>query len=137
MKGLDIFVGKLNNLSKAVVSDIAEEIHDTATYIEVGAIRMAPVSIGQKISKVASNGGLTQRIDVAAGKIGAYVEFGTGQSAASLVPTLEPEWQEVARKFYINGQGRLIANPYLYPNWIKYTSGLPERLKLILDKAVK
>lgn len=45
----------------------------------------------------------------------AYVEFGTGQFAAEYVATLEPEWAEIAYKFYKNGQGKLEGEPYFYP----------------------
>lgn len=137
MRGLDTFIGRIDSLSHAVKEEIKAEIESTATDIEIGAYRMAPVAIGQKITKVASNGGLTQNIQVNAGAIGAYTEFGTGQSAASLVPTLPTEWQAVARQFYINGQGKLRAAPYLYPNWVRYTTGLQDRLKLILERAVR
>jgi hypothetical protein len=136
MKGTDEFIRKLNAL-KGAIPDIKEELEHTATDIEISAQRDAPISIAQKINKVASQGGLVQSIQVNAGKLGAYVEFGTGHSAAQLVPTLEQEWQDIARKFYINGQGRLVSKPYLYPNWIRYTNGLESRLKLILDKAIK
>lgn len=135
MKAADEFERRLRNLL-AAKADLVEEIEDTATNIEIGAIRMAPLGINQKIQKVASRGGLTQRIEVNAGVIGAYTEFGTGQSAAELVPTLEEQWQDLARTFYINGQGRLRAAPFLYPNWQRYTVGLQDRLKLILDKAI-
>jgi len=136
MKGVDDFTRKLNAL-KNIKAEIAEELEATATDVEINAIRMAPVSIGQKISKVAEQGGLTQRIEVNAGKLGAYVEFGTGSSAAALVPSLEPEWQDIARRFYVNGQGRLLSAPYLYPNWVRFTTGLDKRLLKILEKAVK
>jgi len=122
----------LGNLGK----DIVEEIESTATDIEVGAYRDAPVEIGQKIQKVASIGGLQMQIQVNAGNMGAYVEFGTGQSAAALVPTLPKEFQDIARTFYINGQGRLIAKPYFYPNWARYTNGFEGRLlKIVQDAA--
>ena len=121
----------LGNLGK----DIVEEITETATQIEIGAIGDAPIGINQKIAKVAAQGGLTQTINVNAGNIGAYVEFGTGQSAQALVPTLPKEFQDIARTFYINGQGRLIAKPYFYPNWVRYTNGFEGRLLKIVNDA--
>lgn len=134
MQGADQLQRRLAAL-RAIKAEVVEEIEATATDVEIAAYRAAPVSIGQKISKVAERGGLTMRIEVNAGKIGAYTEFGTGQSAAALVPTLEPEWQDIARRFYINGQGRLIAQPYLYPNWVRYTAGFQDRIRKILEKA--
>jgi len=45
----------------------------------------------------------------------AYVEFGTGDYAAEYVSSLEPEWQELAESYYVNGQGKLPEEPYFYP----------------------
>jgi hypothetical protein len=45
----------------------------------------------------------------------AYVEFGTGESAAEYVPSLEPEWQKLAESYYVNGEGKLDEEPYFYP----------------------
>ena len=135
MRGQDELLRKLRALGN-LGREIVTEVEATATDVEIDAIRSAPIAIGQKIQKVATNGGLNQRIEVNAGKIGAYVEFGTGQSAAAIVPTLPDEWQDIARRFYINGQGKLIGAPYLYPNWAKHTVGFKDRLKVIMNKAV-
>lgn len=133
MQGADRLVQRLNELRK-IKEDVLAEIEDTATNIEINAIRDAPVSIGQTISKIATNGGYGFKINVGAGKIGAYIEFGTGPYAAQLVPTLPQEWQNVARTFYVNGQGTLRAAPYLYPNYLRFTTGLKERIQVILDR---
>lgn len=45
----------------------------------------------------------------------AYVEFGTGPYAAEYLQKLGKEWQEYARQFYVNGEGRTPAQPFLYP----------------------
>ena len=45
----------------------------------------------------------------------AYVEFGTGKYAASYVPSLENEWQELALSYKTSTPGRLPSSPYLYP----------------------
>lgn len=137
MRGTDQFIKKLKKLKAETQANIKEELEATATDIEIAAYRAAPVAIGQKITKRATNGGFTQSIEVNAGPIGAYIEFGTGSSAASLVPTLPAEWQEIARTFYINGKGTLIAAPYLYPNYKRFTADLPKRLKLILKEAAR
>lgn len=60
----------------------------------------------------------------------AYVEFGTGRYAANYVPTIEPEWQEIARNYIVNKRGKLPATPYLYPA-VKYG------LKLLVRKMQK
>jgi hypothetical protein len=80
----------------------------------------------------------TQRIDVLAYDIGsevpyaAYVEFGTGDAARGYVPSLPPEWQEVARRKIINGLGRTGVQKFLYP---AVEDGLPEMIKKMKENA--
>lgn len=59
----------------------------------------------------------------------AYVEFGTGQYAAAYVPTLDPEFQALARTFYVNGKGRMRAQPYLIPAYLQEGKRLADRLR--------
>lgn len=44
-----------------------------------------------------------------------YVEFGTGPFAAKYVPSLQPEWQAIAKEYFVSGKGRMPARPFLYP----------------------
>ncbi len=137
MEGAANLIAKLRAAKSEIKLKVKDLMEDRATDIEEHAYRDAPIDIGQKISKVASNGGLTQAIEVNAGKMGAYVEFGTGSSAAAIVPTLPVEWQNVARSFYINGKGTLIGAPYLYPNYKRFTHDIPEKIELILRDALR
>lgn len=134
MKGADELMRKLNAL-KEVKKDLADLIDDTLTDIEIAAIRDAPIGINQRISKEFNSAELTGKIQVNAGAIGAYVEFGTGASAAALVPTLPDEWQAMARTFFVNGKGKLHAKPYLYPNWARYTIDFKDKVLEIVKKA--
>jgi len=59
-------------------------------------------------------------VDIAAGPIAIWTEFGTGPSASYYVNTLPPEFQAVARKYFINGKGSIIVQPYLLPAFFKY-----------------
>lgn len=138
MKGVDKLYKRIKALAD-IRDDIVDEISETATNIELGATRDIPIGdkklIASMIVKKASNGGLVQTIQVNAGELGAYFEFGTGQSAAQLVPTLPDEFQKIAERFIKNKQGRLIAHPYFYPNYARYTNGLEGRLLKILKDA--
>ena len=60
-------------------------------------------------------------VDIAAGPISIWTEFGTGPSASYYVNTLPPEFQSVARKYFINGRGSIIVQPYLIPAFFKYS----------------
>lgn len=133
IKGVDAAIKRIQRL-KDIQKDLIDLIDDTLTDVEIAAIRDAPVGISQRIQKKVTNGGLQGTIEVNAGAIGAYIEFGTGQSAAALVPTLPEDWQEIARSFYVNGQGRLIANPYLYPNWFRYTRDFDKQVRDIVKR---
>lgn len=58
----------------------------------------------------------------------AYVEFGTGVFAAAYVSILPVEIQEYARTFFINGRGRMPAQPFLFPAIEKARVNLINRL---------
>jgi hypothetical protein len=62
----------------------------------------------------------------------AYVEFGTGPAASNYVPSLPPEWQEVAKRKFINGLGRTGVQKFLYP---AVEDGLPEMIKKMKENA--
>jgi len=67
-----------------------------------------------------------------AGEIAAYVEFGTGQSAATYLATVPPEWRSLAMLYYISGTGSIIAQPYLLPAFLKYQIQYVKDLKKAL-----
>jgi hypothetical protein len=64
----------------------------------------------------------------------AYVEFGTGPYAATYLPSIEPEWRAIARQFFVNGKGRMPAQPYLHPAFAKNLIELEKKLTSILGK---
>jgi len=67
----------------------------------------------------------------------AYLEFGTGKYAATYVGGLEKEWQILAKQFYVNGQGRIPAQPYFYPSVKRITPILFKDVENILDRNVR
>ncbi|RAJ28870.1 hypothetical protein [Pedobacter cryoconitis] len=87
------------------------------------------VELNGAIKGGATNKGQGYRIWVDAGKMGAYVEFGTGEYASGTLAAYNQEWRELARQFYVNGKGRLPARPYMYPAWVKNTTGLTDNLR--------
>jgi hypothetical protein len=65
----------------------------------------------------------------------AYVEFGTGKyHAGSYVPTLEKEWQNIAKSFLKSGNGHLPSRPYMRPSILAYQKPLKEAIIKILNK---
>lgn len=93
-----------------------------------------PISqaIGYKITETGLKG--TVFVEKSAGDVAAWVEFGTGQSARSYLATVEPEWREEARKYYVNGFGTIINKPYLYPAYIKYRTEFLKEVKELVKR---
>ena len=94
-----------------------------------------PNNINQYITSVILPNGLTGivQVDSGATKLVIYIEFGTGTSAAGYVPTLPQEFQDIARKFYINGKGTLIKKPFLLPAYFKYEPIFLAKMKNVLQ----
>lgn len=63
-----------------------------------------------------------------------YLEFGTGVSAGYYVNMLPKEWQDAARKYYINGKGTTQAHSYLFPAWNARGTKYIDRVKEVLRK---
>lgn len=138
IQGLDKLKAKLNDLPKEVQDEIKLAVLDSATQIELDAIRAAPIGIKQLIDKSSYNNGFGAEVGVTGSNlIPIYIEFGTGSSAAQYVPTLPSEIQEIAKQYYINGEGTLKKQPYLIPAFLKESPKFIEELKKILKDSVK
>lgn len=159
IQGLDKLKAKLTDLPEEVENEIKLAVLDSATQIELDAIREAPIGIKQLIDKSSYNNGFAAEVGVVgltfhgpalpeelrhletrnstSNLIPIYVEFGTGSSAAQYVPTLPAEIQAVARQYYINGQGTIKKQPYLIPAFLKEAPKFVEELKKILKDSVK
>lgn len=73
------------------------------------------------IDKKFSKGGLTGEVGVFGdNELAAYFEFGTGLSAREILAPYPQEIKDIAKQFYINGQGTLKGHPYLYNNYLRY-----------------
>lgn len=159
IKGFDELAKRLAQLSKDFQNEVKEILERNVGDLEMEAIRNAPgpgdrinvvggsirqesisnkrrggTAINEVIGYVISANGFSGQVFVekSAGDIAAYVEFGTGQDASSYLATVEPEWREQARKFYVNGQGKIIGQPYLYPAYLKYRKEFLNDLKRLV-----
>lgn len=70
---------------------------------------------------------------VADTRYAAFVEFGTGKYAATYVPNLDEEWQQLAKEYYVDGSGKTPAQPYFYPAVKRIFPKLIQRLKAVLN----
>ncbi len=113
---------------RAIKLQVMKVIKDT----EIQAIQDAPNFI--KIDGVIKDGGFAGEVGVMGdaeskgGKIAAYIEFGTGLSAVSILAPYPQEVKDTAMAFYVNGQGTLIGSPYLFNNWLRNLETFKENM---------
>lgn len=116
IKGLDTVLKKVD--PKRFKEVAKQSLSAYALKVDMEAKKKAPVDLGQLRSSIYPE---TAELDnlkvsfVAGVDYAAYIEFGTGPFAAKYVPSLEPEWQSIAKEYYVNGEGRVPAQPFLHP----------------------
>lgn len=150
VKGLDAALKDLDKQEDIVIEAVKDALASAATDIEIEAIRNAPSSwegrplnIKQRIDKVAEDNGLSWRVGIQSGdpvfEIEAWLEFGTGLSAREILssPQYTQEVRDIARRFYRNGQGRIIGQPYLMPAFFRNTANLVQEIENEINKDLK
>jgi hypothetical protein len=148
--GLDKALADLDKKGDAVIEAVKDALSSAATDIEIDAIRNAPsqwnglpLNIKQRIDKVADDGGLSWKVGIQSGdpvfEIEAWLEFGTGLSAKQILsnPVYTQEVRDIARRFYRNGQGRIVGRPYLMPSFFKNTANLVSDIEAEIKKDIK
>jgi len=142
IKGLNQAISKLTTKFVRIENAIVDEIQNTGQSIQSDASQYASavgffdtygnwVELNGKVKGEGLNeaNGTGYKIWVDAGKMGAYTEFGTGEYAVGTLAAYNAEWRAMAYEFYVNGEGKLPARPYMYPSWVKNTTGLMDRLR--------
>jgi len=160
--GFNEMVARLNSYSTSVQQEVKEILEYNLGELEIEAIANAPsggdpiatehgpinqeiiadkrrgsfVPINQAIGYEIDRSGYKGSVYVekAAGDIAAYVEFGTGQSAATYLATVPQYWRAQARLFYVNGKGQILARPFLYPAFAKYSLQFKKELKEVFKQ---
>lgn len=129
VKGLKGLLRQLDNLEKTVDDKVMQVFAKYANIIYQEALSNLPSGA----NVIRSSGGVT--VNIADNKVEIYfdgdlagwIEFGTGIYAKNLLQSRPREWKDEAMKFFVNGSGRMPAQPYLYPAFIN------NRDKLIRD----
>lgn len=147
VKGLDAALKDLDKQEQIVIDAVKDILASTATDIEIEAIRNAPSSwqglplnIKQRIDKVAEENGLSWRVGIQSGdpvfEIEAWLEFGTGLSAREILsnPQYTQEVRDIAKRFYRNGRGRIIGQPFLMPAFFRNTANLVTDIENEINK---
>jgi hypothetical protein len=152
LKGLDKALKDLDKQEQVVIDAVKYSLAITAVEIEIDAIRNAPNSyqigdatinlsfIAQKIDKKSSDNGLSWNVGIDVPTSGeqweAWMEFGTGLSARQILsnPQYSSEVREIARRFYRNGKGRIVGNPYIMPAFYRNTANLVTDIQKEINK---
>jgi len=147
--GLDKALADLDKKGDAVIEAVKDALSSAATDIEIDAIRNAPsqwnglpLNIKQRIDKVSDDGGLSWKVGIQSGdpvfEIEAWLEFGTGLSAKQILsnPVYTQEVRDVARRFYRNGRGRIIGQPFLMPAFFRNTANLVSDIEAEINKDI-
>jgi hypothetical protein len=152
LKGLDKALKDLDKQEQVVIDAVKYSLAITAVEIEIDAIRNAPNSyqigdatinlsfIAQKIDKKSSDNGLSWNVGIDVPTSGeqweAWMEFGTGLSARQILsnPQYSSEVREIARRFYRNGKGRIVGNPYIMPAFYRNTANLVTDIEKEINK---
>ncbi|GHE34888.1 hypothetical protein [Sphingobacterium griseoflavum] len=133
---------ELERYRRDKVKQIRDLVVDSVTKIEYLANRDMIANSGPELNlnfihvdKKISNGGLKAEVGVmGSNDLAAYVEFGTGLSAADILSNY-PQWvRDIAMQFYVNGQGTLEGRPYLYNNFLSVQAEFERELQKIIDK---
>lgn len=162
VRGFSEMVARLNSYSTNVQQEVKELTEYYLGEIETQAIAAAPsggdkimtqygpisqdkigdkrrgsfVPVNQAIGISLDRSGYKGSVYVerAAGEISVYVEMGTGQSAKSYLATVPAYWKSIAQLYYINGQGSIIAQPYLLPAFLKNSILYKKELKDVFKR---
>lgn len=155
IKGLDEARRDLFKKRQLIVDSVKDVLAETATSIEIEATRNAPASyqigdasinlsfIRQKINKKVSESGLFWQVGLDVPTSGeqweAWMEFGTGLSARDILsnPQYSAEVREIARRYYRNGKGRIIGQPYLMPAFYRNSANLVNDMVDEINKVLK
>lgn len=122
MLGIDF--DKIEQIVQSTIEEYGQRIFDEAmAKLKSGEVRStwSITKSGNRVELYSDN------------NISAYIEFGTGQFAKNYLSGQSEEMKEDAMKFYVNGQGTMDAQPYLFPVYYKYKN----ELVIEMDKRVQ
>jgi|APGre2960657404_1045060.scaffolds.fasta_scaffold03648_6 hypothetical protein len=125
----------LKTKGEAFARDVKAELLIRATQIELSANQYKPDGI--TIKRIPEDNGFTQLVSAAHNtnpKLAAYMEFGTGDFAAYFLGTNPQYIKDLARQYYVNGQGRLPSMPYITPAYIRERKKFLENVKKIVKR---
>ena len=136
----------LNGYKDEVIAKTKQFIQQLIFQTNIEATRAAPSFVS--IENEFKDKGLTGKVGVIGkqsvpknqsdpANMAAYIEFGTGLSAAQILAPY-PKWvKDIAYEYYVNGKGTLIGKPYLFNNFLKNIETFERDLNALLEKEFK
>lgn len=134
INGLKGLQGILTKAEKDVDSIIKEVLLNSANSILQDALSRLPADSGAIRSSFAievTDSGYKVTI-FSNEEVAAYIEFGTGDFAKAYLAGKPKEIVDEAIKFYVNGKGKMPAQPYLFPAYLARRDGILE----LIDKRI-
>lgn len=139
--GLRETLKRIESYDKALAEGVVKELDRGAVNIATRAIINAPKGkTGRLAASIGYNISQPYQKSVYAGAFySPYVEFGTGLNVfkAKSGFVFTPEMKEFAKEFYVNGMGRMPAQPFLFPAFEYEKPKIIERIKGLFFGAVK
>lgn len=121
--GLDSVLKKFGQLPQRVTTLTKAAVSRNTNQIYAESISRVP----KNLNNLASSGektvtDFTGTVSYGGGGVdyAAYVEFGTGLFASQYLSGMPKEIKTYAFTFYVNGKGRMPAQPFLIPAYLKY-----------------
>ena len=133
--GLKETIAKRGDAGEDIKKEIDFAIGVNTEAMATEAKQRAPVDTGRLRGSISANKvqdylyELVAQVDYAA-----YLEFGTGDYAATYVKSIDPEWEQLAAQFIKTGDGKLKERPYLYPSYKRVLPILYKDLEQITNK---
>lgn len=130
--GLEAFKKGLKRYAELMQKDTDTQLKETTNAIATaarGRARVESVASTIQASKAEKGYQVTTR-----GDISAYLEFGTGNFAKALLSSYPKDWTDMAWKFKGATDGRMPAQPYLYPSYQEKKQAFINDLKKAIER---
>lgn len=129
IEGMRTFLSNLNKYKKEIEKDVDSSLSKASK--EMASEAKANCALPSVASTIQQAKIENKYVVTTQGEHSAYLEFGTGNFAKSLLGPYPKDWKDMAMKFYINGLGRTPSQPYLYP---AYQKNAGEAIMEIIEK---
>jgi len=105
VEGLDKAIASIKGKYANIDQDVQDELNNWANETALSAKQYAPSGMGQLRGAIHPSYGTMEAQVTVSVVHAAWVEFGTGKFAANYLSSIDQEWRDLARIFYIIGKG--------------------------------